>query len=449
MSSEDNFLIRNGDVITVDPTLGNLTGDVLVKHGRIHSVGEIDTTEVAGVPIIDATGMIVMPGLVDTHRHTWQSCLRHRNGDNYGPAYFAELLYTIGPAFRPEDVYIGTLLGALSAIDAGTTTLFDWSHIQNSRSHSDAAIRALRESGLRAVFGHGWPLSDATAWMQDSALPHPTELRSIQAEHFTDDSLVTLALAGRGPEMANDKIWRQDLALARELGIKSSIHVGIGNFGPQFRAVERMHEAGELGDDLIFIHMNSCSDEEIEFIARSGARASLGVQVETVSQGSGLIPTDRLLAAGLWPGLSGDTETLGTGDMFTQMRFVLSEYRLKAGTGQAATGAPATLTISDALRMGTAVGAETLGLDHSTGSITPGKSADLILVDATAVNLAPMSDPEGAVVLAAHPGNVDTVLVAGRVLKRHGQLVGVDLDEIRRMATASQRFQFDLLKDAQ
>ena len=431
------LLVRNATIVTVDESLGTIDGDVLIVDGFIDAVGPDAGVGIDDAEIIDARGKIAMPGLIDTHRHTWQSCLRHRNGDNYGPDYFAELLWKIGPSFTPDDVYIGTLLGAVSALDSGTTTLFDWSHIQNSPEHSDAAVAALRDSGIRAVFGYGWPLTDADAWMRESALPHPDDLRRIQSEHFSEPGLLSLAMSARGPEMTDDRVWRQDLALARELGIMSSIHVGIAGFGPIFRAVERMQAAGALGDDLIFIHMNSCSDDEIRYIAESGAHACLGVQVECVSQGSGEIPTDRLLAAGLWPSLSGDTETIGSGDMFTQMRQVLSEYRLKAGTGRAAPGAPETLTIPDTLRMGTLIGAETLGLGDVTGSIAPGKRADLVLLDAEALNLAPVSDPEGAIVLAAHPGNVDTVIVDGRVVKQNGELVGVDVERILDLARRS------------
>jgi cytosine/adenosine deaminase-related metal-dependent hydrolase len=437
MQESGTLLLRGGQIVSMDPVVGNLTGSVLVRDGRIAAVGEGDLGAGPGVPVLDATGMIVMPGMVDTHRHTWQTCVRHRNGDRHGQAYFAEMLDTIGPEYQPDDVYIGTLLGALSAIDAGVTTIYDWAHIQNTPSHADAGIRALSEANLRAVFGHGRSLANPGERAVQRNEVHSSDIRRLKREYFSDHSLVTLAMSARGPEATEGEVWRADLDLARELGIMSSIHVGIADLGPRYRAVARMHEAGELGDDLIFVHGNSCSDEEIGFIAEAGAGVSIGAQVEMTSQGSGPIPTDRFLAAGVWPSLSGDSETMGTGDMFTQMRIALCEYRLKAGTGQAAPGAPATLTTADALGMATVVGAETLGLGQTTGSISPGKAADIVMLDADSINLAPVSDPVGAIVLAAHPGNVDTVLVEGRVLKRHGELVGVDLDRIRAMARES------------
>lgn len=439
ISSSTNLLLCGGCIVSVDPTIGVVTGDVLVRNGLIAQVGVIDLSLTDDAEIIDATNMIVLPGFVDTHRHTWQTAVRHRNGDAHGPAYFVEMLDTIGPSYEPEDVYIGTLLGAIGAIDAGTTTLFDWAHVQNTPAHADAGIRALTEAGIRGVFGHGRTLARPNDRVAQRSQPHSADIRRLSREYFSEPSLLTLAMAARGPEATDDDVWLSDLELARGLGIRSSIHVGIADLGPLHRAVSRMHDAGVLGPDLIFVHANSCSDDEVRYIAECGAGVSIGIQVEMATQGSGPIPIDRFLAVGVWPSLSGDTETIGSGDMFTQMRLALCEYRLKAGTGQTAPGAPHTLATSDVLRMATLVGAETLGLSNVTGSITPGKSADIIMIDGQSINLTPVNDPVGATVLAAHPGNVDTVIVAGRVLKQGGKLVGVDIDRLRSLAAESNR----------
>lgn len=433
----DRTLISGAQIVSVDPEIGTVVGDILVVGDTIAAVGTVDEAEIVGAEVIEASTMVAMPGFVDAHRHTWQSAIRHRNGNRFGAAYFDEVLFRIAPHYTPDDVYIGTLLGALSGIDAGTTTMFDWAHIQNSPAHADAGIRALTDSGMRAVFGHGHSQLDPVAWNINSSLPHTDDIRRLQQEYFQDPGLVTLAMSARGPEQTDDATWRLDLDLARELGLRTSMHVGVGERGPITRAVERMHEAGALADDLIFLHLNTCSDRELDYVAEAGAHVSIGIQVETVSQGTGKVPTDRLLAAGLWPSLSGDTEAMGTGDMFTQARLTLSEYRLKAGMGENAPGSPSTLTTDDVLRMATQVGADALGMGSLTGSLTPGKQADIVLIDATAVNLAPVSDPVGAIVLAAHPGNVDTVLVAGNVLKRHGRLVGVDWEAVLSTAWAS------------
>lgn len=437
----ERILIKGGYIITMDPTLGDLPlGDVMIDGGKI--VGVAPKVAATDVEVLHASGMIVLPGFVDTHRHTWQSCVRHRCVDCGPAAYFEEMLFRRGAKYRPEDVGIGTLLGAVAALDSGITTLVDWSHVQNSPEHSDAAISALRRSGIRAVFGHGWPLVDPAAWMIDSSLPHPHDIERLRREYFcSDDSLLTLAMAARGPEMASVETWQADLRLARSLGIRSTIHMGAFAFNGEKAAIAQMHRRGMLADDLTFVHCNFSSDDEIKMMADHGVTVSLGVNVEMNSQGIGDLPLDRLLAAGLQPSLSGDTEACGCGDMFTQMRGALGYYRSWMGGGHSrVAGAPQTINTRDVLEFATVAGARAAGVLRKVGSITPGKHADIIMIRAEDLNLTPVTEPVAAVVAGAHPGNVDTVMVEGRILKRHGVLVDVDLKAIRERAKASQRY---------
>lgn len=432
----EEIVIRGGTLVTLDPQHGIIHGDILIRDGIISQIGQVEPTEDAEV--IDVPNGIVLPGLVDTHRHTWQSSIRHRNGDHHGPSYFAELLNTTGPSFTPEDVYAGTLLGALSAIDAGTTTMYDWSHVQNSPAHADAAIRALRESGLRAIFGHGRSLARPEERTAQRGERHSDDLRRIQEEHFSTPSLLSLSMAARGPELADDGVWQADLEFARELGLLTSVHVGIFDLGPRYRAVEKMHEAGLLDRDIVFVHGNSCSDEELGYIAEAGCGVSIGPQVEAISM-AGPLPTDRMMAKGIWPSLSGDTETMGSGDLFTQMRVVHADYGLKLVTGKNAPGSPDQILTESLLEMATVHGASALGMADRIGTISVGKAADIIIIDGGAINLAPVNDPIGAIVLAAHPGNVDTVIIDGRLLKRHGKLVGFDVERVIALAVESNR----------
>lgn len=438
--SDERILIQGGWVVTMDPELGDIRGgDVLVEGQRIVAVGR--GLHVEAAEVIDARDMIVLPGFVDTHRHTWQTCVRHRYADIDPQIYFAEMLGRKGAAYRPEDVYVSTLLGAVSALDGGITTMLDWSHVQNSPEHTDAAIQALRDAGIRGIFGHGWPLVEGDTWMFDSARGHPEDIRRLRREQFSsDDQLLTLAMAARGPEMARREIWLGDLQLARELGIRSSIHMGAYARNGSVRAIAQMHEAGVLGPDLTFVHCCHCGCDEIAMMADAGVSASLGVHCEMNAQGIGDIPFDRMLAVGIRPSLSGDTETKCAGDMFTQMRHAFSYYRSwMGGNHSTVRNAPASITLRDVLEFGTMAGAQATGLAHKVGSLSPGKQADLMLVRTTDLNLTPVSDAVGAVVLAAHPGNVDAVFVAGRAVKRDGQMVGIDLDALRRRATASQQ----------
>lgn len=432
-------LIRGGWIVSMDSSGGDLRcGDLLIEGEKIAAIApHIDAPD---AQCIDARDTIVLPGFVDTHRHTWQTCVRHRYADIDPQIYFAEMLGRKGAAYRPEDVYIGTLLGAVSALDGGITTMLDWSHVQNSPEHTEAAIQALRDSGIRGVFAHGWPLVDGLSWMFDSERGHPQDIRRLRREHFsTDDQLLTLAMAARGPEMARRTVWIDDLRLARELGIRSTIHMGAYARNAPVRAIAQMHNAGVLGDDLTFVHCCHCGCDEIAMMADAGVSASLGVHCEMNAQGIGDIPFDRMLAAGIRPSLSGDTETKCAGDMFTQMRHAFSYYRSWMG-GQHSTvaDAPATLTLRDVLEFGTVAGARANGLAHKVGTLTPGKQADLLMLRTTDLNLTPVSDAVGAVVLAAHPGNVDSVFVAGRAVKRAGRTVGIDLDALRQRAIDSQ-----------
>jgi 5-methylthioadenosine/S-adenosylhomocysteine deaminase len=435
-SKDRRVLISGGAILTMDPALRDIgRGDVLVGDGRILEVGSrIDAPDAER---IDASGCIVMPGFVDTHRHTWQSALRHRCGDVDFHGYGKSMLRTFGPVYSPEDIYVGNLLGAVSALDAGTTTLLDWSHALNTPSHADAAIAALRDSGLRAVFAYGWSRTEGPVWTVESTRRHPQDIVRVRRDVLaSDDALVTLAMAGRGPEMTTMDVVREDFALARELGIRVSMHVGANDFGARFRAVERMHEARLLGPDLTLIHLCDSSDHEFELMAQFGVSASIGAQCEMTMEGVGLPVIGRLMAAGIRPSLSGDTETCGSGDMFTQMRFALASHRMLA-RAEAASARGSRLTAREVLEFATLVGAEANGLGHRIGSITVGKEADIILVRHDDLNLMPLNDPVGAIVLAAHPGNVDTVMVRGKILKRAGKMLGIDIGILHERACAS------------
>jgi 5-methylthioadenosine/S-adenosylhomocysteine deaminase len=436
------MLVKCGCLITMEPgATRNSAGHILIEAGKIIDVGpEIDAPD---AQVIDAGDMIVLPGFVDTHRHTWQTCVRHRCVDIHPPvAYFEEMMFRRGPRYRPEDVWIANYLGALGAIDSGVTTMLDWSQIQNTPEHSDAAVDALRQSGIRAVFGHGWSLTQADSRTPNSARPHPADIARLRREQFaSDDSLLTLVMAARGPEITDSETWRADLRLARELGIRSSIHMGAFAFNGAKRGIAEMNRFGMLGEDLTFIHCSTSGDDELQMIADNGVTVSLGVNVEMNAQGIGDIPLDRLLALGVRPSLSGDTETLGSADMFTQMRSALAYYRSYVGGGHSrAANAPETLTTHDVLEFATVEGARANGLSQKVGTIAPGKSADIVMVRSNDINLMPVIDPVAAIVSGSHPGNVDTVMIEGRILKQGGKLVGVDLADIRQRARQSQDY---------
>ncbi|WP_207400506.1 amidohydrolase family protein [Actinomadura roseirufa] len=439
-TAQRRVLIENGWVVTGDPSRGTLTGcDVLVEDGLIAAVGpDLPGT---GAEVIDARDMIVIPGLVDAHKHTWQSAVRHRCAGMDLRTYFGEMFAGLGPRYGPADVYAGNLLGALSALDAGTTTLMDWSHVQNSPEHADRAVAALRDSGIRAVFGHGWPLTDLTGWIAGSDRPHTADVRRIRRDLLPDDdALVTLQLAGRGPELSTLAATRADLAMARDLGIRVSIHMGCGPEYGAMAAIAQLERAGLLGPDLAFVHCSESSDDEFAMMAGNGCALVLAPQHEQALPGIGHTPLDRARAFGITTGLSTDTETAGAADLFVQMRAGLAAHRSQLAGGRSRfTDRLAPFGVGEVFAMATQGGADALGLGDRVGSLTPGKRADIVLVRATDPNLFPVTDPVAALVCSAHPGNVDTVLVDGVVRKRAGALTGDAIDRARELALASHR----------
>src|SRR5437764_1317179 len=218
-------LLQNGCVITVDKQLGNFRrADVLIEGTKIAAVGpDLGVTD---AEVIDASNMIVMPGLIDTHRHLWEGILRNISADGILANYFPDVLGVLAPVYRPEDAYAGNLIGALGAIDAGITTILDWSHIQNTPEHTDAAIKGLQDAGIRAVFAYGCPNTSVSEWWWNSNLKHPEDIRRLATQYFSSqDQLLTLALAPRGPDWTTMEVVRHDWALAREVGVRITTHI--------------------------------------------------------------------------------------------------------------------------------------------------------------------------------------------------------------------------------
>lgn len=429
----DRKIIRNGIVLSLDATVGDFAkADVLIDGATIVAVGP--NLEAGDAEVIDATGMIVMPGFVDTHRHIWEGNLRNIGTDvplEGRVSYISFVLRKLAPTYRPEDVYAGNLVSALGAIDAGITTLLDWSHIQSSPAHTDAAIQALNDSGLRAVFAYGFP------WWGKWEERQPSWFVRAATEHFSSkDQLLTLALAAPGPEFVDFEVARDHWKLARESDARLTAHVGVGTYG-QDAKVQEMGEAGLLGPDTTYIHCTTLNDTEIQMIVDSGGTVSLASPVEMM-MGHGMPPIQKFLNRGLRPSLSIDVETNVPSDMFNQMRSVLGLQRtLAAAEGMAQ------LPAREILEWATVEGARANGLDSKVGTLTPGKQADIVMLRTDRMNVTPLNDPATAVVSGMDTGNVDTVLVAGRIMKQHGKLLHVDWNAVRKMAVDSRDYVVD------
>jgi cytosine/adenosine deaminase-related metal-dependent hydrolase len=435
----ERVLLQGGQVLTMDPALGDLFGgDVLLEGDRIAAVGP--GLEAGGARVVDATDCIVMPGFIDSHRHTWETVIRGIAPDVSLGGYFELVLDQLAPAYRPEDVYAGNFLGSLEAVDAGVTTLLDWSHISNTPEHADEAIRGLRDAQLRAVYCYGNPNTSLADWWYTSTLVAPEDIRRVREQYFSsDDGLITLAMGTRGPGFCTPEVVRHDWELARDVGAPISVHVGMGPYAGRFSMVSQLDGLGLLGPDTTYIHCNYLSDDEFRLIAETGGKVSIAPSVEMV-MGHGTPPTARALAHGLRPSLSIDVVTTVPGDMFTQMRFLFAEARLLAHEAAFAAGneeEPVLLTSREVLEFATIEGARVCGLEDRTGSLTPGKQADVVVLRCDETNTYPVIDPVSTVVHQADTRNVDTVFVAGKVLKQGGKLVGADLRAARDRAAAS------------
>jgi 5-methylthioadenosine/S-adenosylhomocysteine deaminase len=429
-------LIRKASwALTMDSELGDIADcDVLVEDGKIALVGRdllVDDAEV-----IEGTDRILIPGFVDTHRHLWQTSWRNIAADWTLSQYLVAVLGKLAPAYRPEDVFAGNLLGILEALDAGITTTLDWSHCAlMTPEHTDAALEGLRESGARSVFGYG---NAAAIWFDGSLTADWSELERLQSSGTGD--LITLAMAARGPDFGSIDAAVEDWTRARELGVPITVHIGVAGFAS--RPVAQLNDKGLLGPDTTYVHCSRLHEDELRMIAHTGGSVSIASEVE-MHMGHGYPPTGKVVAAGIRPSLSIDVCTGIGGDMFGAMRTTLAMQRALDHDRSIEAGATPTyldLNARDVLEFATIAGANTLGLGQKIGSITPGKDADLVLVRTDSLNMFPVNNPVASVALAANTSNVDTVLVAGKIVKRDGKITAVDLKRVRRLSEESRDY---------
>ena len=424
------ILIKGGCVLSIDRAIGDFEqADVLVEGGKISAVRP--NIDAPNAEAIDASNTIVMPGFVDTHRHMWQGILRNILPDGSLQDYIRVVQRTVGQAYTPDDAYAGNLSSALGCIDVGVTTVLDWSHIHISPEHSDAAIKGLADAGVRAVFAYGTPQHASGDWTKAPRQKYPEDITRLRKQYFSsDDQLLTLFLASPGGKPEDIlKIWKA----ARDVGAPITIHVGVGRFGRN-ALLEKIHAIEPLRDDTTYIHCCTLNDTEWKLIKDSGGTISIAGYVETL-MGHGNPPTQKALDTGIRPSLSVDVETSVPNDFFTQMRTVLSLQKNEVWARHLAgdKNPPKYLTVREVLEFATVEGARANKLERKVGTLTPGKEADIILLRTDRLNVMPMNNAVGAVVTSMGPQNVDTVLIAGKVKKRNGELVGVDMARIGRL----------------
>jgi cytosine/adenosine deaminase-related metal-dependent hydrolase len=446
----ERLLIRNGIVLTQDPTLGELPrADVLIEDDKIAAVGPNLSAE--GAEVINADGDIVIPGFIDTHRHTWETSIRTSAPDYTLGAYFGAILDKFAPNYRPDDVLAANRWGALECANAGITTLVDWSHIMNTPDHADAAIEGLKDSGIRSVFAFGFPNTSIQAWWFGMDYGGSVErisgkdARRIRKDVLGDDkALITMALATRGTNFCKPDVVRYEWELAKELGINITVHVAMDRFGYTKMQLRALRDMDLLYPGTTYIHSSHLLDDEWEMVRDSGGNVSLAPQIE-LQMGHGWAPAQVAEDLGIPIGLSSDVATTASSDQFTQMHAIFASERARRHSIawdedlDGNTPTPDLITARQVLRWATLDGAKVAGIEDRAGSITPGKKADLVIIDTKGVNVAPVIDPVAAVVCAADISNVDTVIVDGKILKRDGKLLA-SLDGPRRDVESSRDY---------
>ncbi|HZE34138.1 MAG TPA: amidohydrolase family protein [Actinoallomurus sp.] len=414
-------VFRDATVLTMDEAGIIDGGDVLVIGETIAAVGR-DLEVPEGAVEVDASGGIVMPGMVDTHRHMWQTALRGLGADWTLSQYFVFYYLTWGKIFRPEDVHAGNVLSAIEAVDSGVTTTLDWSHGLQTIEHGEAAADALRSSPGRFVLAYGNLLGAPWEWTNSP------EFRRFAGGFDSAGGKVGLQLAF---DVTADPEFPEKAAFeaARELGLRVTTHAGVWG-ATNDQSIALMWENGFMTPDVTYVHAATLSQDSYQRIAATGGAVSVSTESEQ-SAGQGYPPTWEIRRHGIPVSLSMDTSVWWSADLFSAMRATLSADRSREHLEAHARGETVVhnhLRAEEVVRWATIGGAKVLGLDALIGSLNPGKKADLVLIkndDSPAMY--PLLHPYGSVVYQAGRGDVHTVLVNGRVVKHDHRLVGGDL----------------------
>ncbi len=425
LPNRGEFVVRGAQILTMDPALGDLTGgDIHVRAGEIVAVGK--DLRLSSGENIDGRGMIALPGLIDAHSHLWNTPLRNLVDEGPKMGYFA-LTLALGKEYTPEDMYRGVRLAAAEMLYSGITTVHDWSHNVRGPAYADADIRALRDTGIRARFSYGTPQGGLPA---DQTMDL-ADLARVQREWFSgsSDRLLTLGMAARSlsdsPRGAvTTPTLRRDWDGARKLGLPITIHTGGAG------RVALLEREGMLGPDVQLINPTAYDEADFARIVKARAHVCLSPFAEMRSSFVSSRLVD-MLKHGILVSISIDTAAIsGNNDMFAHMHALIdTQFVINKN--------PTSLSARQVLELATINGARDLDIADRVGSLTPGKRADLILVRATDLNMAPLGDPVQAIVRSAQPHNVDTVVVDGRIVKRGGQMTALDVEKVVREASES------------
>lgn len=427
------ILFRRATVVTMDPRLGVLPEtDVLVRGKDIEAVGKRLPAPASAV-VIDAAGALLLPGFINTHQHMWQAALRGVGADWTLTNYYRQILLKWGLLFRPQDIYAANYLSMVEAVSDGVTTIMDWSHGLRTPEHADAAVDALFAVPGRARFGYSNAFAPDLSWVYDGRID-----QMLHSRFSSPDQLVTMQVAFDLVAFTDDA--RRALKYVRDRKLPFSNHAGIYGFlNHDDNEIRFLEDNDSLSPSTTLVHAAALSDDSYRRIAAHGAQLSISAESE-LNLGQGYPPTAKARQYGIPVSLSQDTVVWWSGDIFSAMRATLSADRGLAHLRAHEAGHVLTtnaLRAHDVLEWATIGGARVLGLDDIIGSITPGKRADLVMLGTGTPSMTPVNNPAGHIVFQAGRGDVDTVLVNGRVLKHRGSLIGVDLGRALRLIEQS------------
>ncbi|MDP1743059.1 MAG: amidohydrolase family protein [Polaromonas sp.] len=426
--STNQTLIKGATIVTMDAQGDLPVGDILVTGDTLTEIAQAIHADDAQV--VDATGHIIIPGLINAHMHTWQTALRGLAANWTLLEYFKKMHAGLATVFTPDDLYIATLVGSLNQLNCGTTTLADWCHNNPTPPHNDAAIAGLLASGIRAAFFHGTPKPDPQPGQKPFwEVPHPrTEIERLLKAH-QGQPLLSIQAAVLGPHYSTLDVAMHDFAMAKDLGLIASLHQG-GGPARTPDGWEKLEAAGLLGEHINIVHGHALDDVQLKRFCELGMSFSAAAESE-MSQGHGHPLTGRLRAFGRAPSLGVDLESVMSGDMLSQARIALGIQRSLDNVAyreiHGSIPPTSTITTREALSWVTVEGARMLKQSHRIGSLAAGKQADLVMIRASDLNMQPVHDPVSAVVMQASLANIDSVMVAGQWKKRQGQLLGVAL----------------------
>lgn len=423
------FIIRNAYVLSVDPAIGDLPrGDIYVRDGDIVAVGPSLSTP-PGTMEIDAARMIAMPGFVETHWHCWNSLQRNWLTPEAG--YMATKNAT-AKFYTPIDFYNSDRLAFAEAINAGITTTYNYAHNVISAEHAAAELKAHTDSGIRGIYGYGCAdLLPAAQAMDIASLRQAHKVWEAGAAR--DKELVRLGVSLRGPRSTTPDVFDEEMKAAKDLGLPIIFH---GGQSPQSTvSTEALKAKGYLTPDLTLVHFVLATQADRDNLAAAGVSLSYTVHGELRVRARD--PAEQFLhmvAGGVNVCLSFDGNSISPVDMFSSMCLAWDMGAPKDGKS---TEKLTAVDFRQVINMATINGAKAMGYDKLIGTLAPGKRADIILVRADDLNMAPFGNVDCAVVRSANASNVDTVIADGRIMKRGGKLVGVDQQGIIRAAAAS------------